>query len=93
MVYLLRRNIKTTRPSDKLDFKKLRLFPVKKVISITNYELTLPKIIRIYLIFYISLLEEVLQDEEELQDYIEVLDENKYEVEEILDIRTKDKKQ
>ena len=92
MVYLLRRNIKTTRPSDKLDFKKLGPFPVKKVISNTNYELSLPKTMRIHPIFHISLLEEASENEE-IQDCIEVLDENEYEVEEILDTRTKDKKQ
>ena len=27
-VYLLRRNIKITRPSDKLDYKKIRLFKI-----------------------------------------------------------------
>ena len=36
-VYLLRKNIKIKRLSDKLDFKKIRLFEVKEVISVTNY--------------------------------------------------------
>ena len=56
-IYLLRRNIKTKRLSDKLDYKKLRLFEIKNIIRIVNYKLKLLKIIRIYLVFYIALLE------------------------------------
>jgi hypothetical protein len=57
LVYLLRRNIKTTRPSDKLDYKKFGLFKVKRNIKDISYELYLLFTIRIYPIFYISLLE------------------------------------
>ncbi|KAM4057840.1 integrase core domain-containing protein [Hirsutella rhossiliensis] len=57
MVYLVRRNIKTKRPSNKLDFKKLGPFKVKKTISKVNYELSLPTTMRIHPIFHISLLE------------------------------------
>ena len=56
-VYLLRKNIKTKRLSDKLDFKKIRLFKVDEVILETNYRLSLPNNIRIHPVFYISLLE------------------------------------
>jgi hypothetical protein len=59
-VYLLRNNIKTKRLSDKLDYKKLRLFIVKEVRRRLNYLLVLLKTIDIYLVFYISLLELVL---------------------------------
>ena len=52
----MRRNIKTKRLSDKLDFKKLRLFKIKKKLGLVIYKLTLPKDIRIYLVFYIVLL-------------------------------------
>jgi reverse transcriptase-like protein/integrase-like protein/chromodomain-containing protein/aspartyl protease len=90
MVYLLRRNIKTKRPSDKLDFKKLGPFPVKKVISKTNYELSLPKTMKIHPIFHISLLETASQDAEP-QDCIEVADDTEYEVEQILDTRKHNK--
>jgi hypothetical protein len=57
LVYLLRRNIKITRPSDKLDLKKIGLFKVKRNIRDISFELELPLIIRIYSVFYISLLE------------------------------------
>ena len=55
--YLLQWNIKTTRPSNKLNHIKLRPFRVKKIKGDINYELDLPKKMRIHLIFYISLLE------------------------------------
>jgi hypothetical protein len=57
LVYLLRRNIKTTRPNDKLDHKKFGPFKVKRNIKNISYELYLLLIIRIYSIFHISLLE------------------------------------
>ena len=61
-IYLLRRNIKTKRLSDKLDYKKLGLFKIIRVIKGVNYKLALSKTIPIYPVFYISLLELVLLD-------------------------------
>ena len=61
-VYLLRRNIKTKRLSDKLDYKKLGPFRIIRIIKGVNYKLALPKTISIHLVFYISLLELVLPD-------------------------------
>jgi hypothetical protein len=59
-IYLIQRNIQTKQPSTKLDHKKLGLFKIKRIIRLVNYELVLPKIINIYLVFHISLLELVL---------------------------------
>jgi hypothetical protein len=59
-IYLIQRNIQTKQPSTKLDHKILRLFKIKKIIRLVNYELILPKTMNIYLVFYISLLELVL---------------------------------
>jgi hypothetical protein len=56
-VYLLRRNIETTRPSSKLDHKKFGPFRVKRNIRDISYKLELPKTIRIHPVFHISLLE------------------------------------
>jgi hypothetical protein len=56
-VYFLRRNIEIIRLSNKLNYKKFRLFRVKRNIRNISYKLELSKIIRIYLIFYILLLE------------------------------------
>ena len=59
IAYLLRRNIKIRRLSDKLDFKKLRLFRIEKKLEPVIYKLILPKDIKIYPVFYIVLLEKV----------------------------------
>jgi hypothetical protein len=56
LVYLLRRNIKITRPSDKLDLKKIGPFKVKRNIRDISFEFKLLPIIRIYPIFHILLL-------------------------------------
>jgi hypothetical protein len=39
IIYLLRRNIKITRLSDKLDLKKIRLFKIKYNIRDISFEL------------------------------------------------------
>jgi hypothetical protein len=57
LIYLLRRNIKTTKPNNKLDHKKFGLFKVKRNIKNISYKLHLLPTIRIYPIFYIFLLE------------------------------------
>jgi hypothetical protein len=57
LVYLLRRNIKITRLSDKFDYKKFGSFKVKRNIKNISYKLYLSFTIRIYPIFHISLLE------------------------------------
>ena len=57
MVYLLRKNVKTKRPSGKLDHKKLGPFKIKKKTGPINYELSLPHTMKIYPVFYVSLLE------------------------------------
>ena len=61
-VYLLRRNIKTKRPSDKLDHKKLGPFRIERVLGPVNYKLTLPKTMNIHPVFHILLLELALPD-------------------------------
>ena len=62
LIYLLRRNIKITRPSDKLDSKKIGLFKIKRNIRDISFELKFPPTIRIYPIFHISLLESAHPD-------------------------------
>ena len=57
LVYLLRRNIKITRLSNKLDLKKIDPFKIKRNIRDISFEFKLLLIIRIYLIFHLSLLE------------------------------------
>jgi hypothetical protein len=62
LVYLLRRNIKIIRLSDKLDSKKINLFKVKRNIRDISFEFKFPPTIRIYPIFHISLLEPAYSD-------------------------------
>jgi hypothetical protein len=62
LIYLLRRNIKIIRPSDKLDFKKIGLFKIKRNIRDINFEFKLPLTIRIHPIFHILLLEPAYPD-------------------------------
>lgn len=88
IVYLTQRNIKTKRPSNKLDHKRLGPFKVINKISDTNYQLSLPQGIRIHPVFHISLLEPAHKDAEETQDCIKVaIQEPEYQVKQILDSR------
>jgi hypothetical protein len=57
LVYLLRRNIKIIKLSDKLDLKKIGPFKVKRNIRDINFEFKFSLLIRIYPIFHLSLLE------------------------------------
>jgi hypothetical protein len=57
LIYLLRRNIKTIRLSDKLNYKKFGPFKVKRNIKDISYKLYFLFTIRIYPVFHISLLE------------------------------------
>jgi len=52
-VYLFIRNITIKKPSKKLNYKKIKLFKIKKSIKNISFELDLPKIIKIYPVFYI----------------------------------------
>jgi transposase InsO family protein len=86
MVYLLRRGMETTRPSNKLDYKKLGPFRIKKKISTSNYELSLPKEMHAHPIFHISLLEPAPKDTIVITPRLEIeVHEEEYEVEAILD--------
>jgi hypothetical protein len=89
LIYLLRRNIKTTRPSDKLDSKKIGLFKVKRNIRNISFEFKLSLIIRIYPVFHISLLEPAYLDiPEELAPELDPeIQELVYNVELILAVR------
>jgi diacylglycerol kinase len=86
---LIQRNIQTKQPSTKLDYKKLELFKIKRIIRLVNYELVLPKTMNIYLVFYISLLELVLLGVlPALVIEIELVNTNiEYKIKEILDYK------
>ena len=88
MVYLVTKNIITKKLNKKLDYKYLGLYKVAKRILENNYQLDLPSKVRIYLIFYISLLEDVtnVKPINIKRNNVEV-NEKEYEVKKVFNIR------
>jgi hypothetical protein len=89
-VYLLRKNIKTKRPSTKLDFKKLGPFEILEQIGAVNFKLRLPAKSRLHPVFHVSMLEPAKGDTPlatNKEPQPEFKDEE-YEVEKITDART-----
>jgi hypothetical protein len=56
-VYLLTKNLRTRRPTKKLDYVKVRPFFILKQTGPVNYQLDLLKDAKIHLVFYVLLLE------------------------------------
>lgn len=94
-VWLLRRHIKTTRPSDKLDVKKLGPFRILEEVNTRSFRLELPpSMSRVHPVFHVSLLEpfqenDILGRIAPPPPPIEVDGDIEYEVEAILDSRNK----
>jgi len=91
-VWLLCRNVKTTRPCDKLDYYRLGPFAISKQMNLVAYWLHLPESMKIHPVFHVSLLE--LYETMDIQGRrqippppIEVDNNDEFEVEEILDSR------
>ena len=88
-VYLLRKHIKTKRPSTKLKFKKFGPYKILEKIKPINFKLQLPKRSRLHLIFHISLLKPT-SETTPLAINKEIQPENNpnvYEVKKLLNIR------
>ena len=86
-VYLLTKNLPTLRLSKKLNAIRIGPFEVKKRIKEVNYELRLPKNMRIRPVFHISLLEPAPADAPLETDIEMEPDQTDYEVEQLLDVR------
>ena len=88
-VYLLRKNIRTKRPSEKLDFKKVGPLEITEKVGKVNYRLKLPASSKIHPVFHVSLLEPARGNAPVIQnaEIQPVNDTQEYEVETILDTR------
>jgi len=92
MVWLLPRNIPTTRPCKKLDYKKIGPFKILAKIGESAYKLDLPPSMRIHNTFHISLLGLYHDDKFSSQQTqppppIIIEGEPEYELEQIIDSR------
>jgi len=92
MVWLLSWNIKTTRPSKKLDYKKIGPFKILAKIGTSAYKLALPPSMAIHNTFHISLLEPYQDNRlpsqiKEPPPPIQIEGEEEYELDEIIDSR------
>ena len=85
-VYLLIKNLRTTRPSKKLNHKKIKLFIVIAKSKLAVRRLQLPKNTKVHSIFNVSLFY-LINPDTPLQStfWYKPEEENKFEVEQILD--------
>ncbi len=87
-VYLLRRNIKTKRSSNKLNHMKLKSFEILEEKKSINYKLNLSAFMKIHSVFHISLLKSADSNSSIQTESSEINSESqniKYEVKDILD--------
>ena len=92
MVWFIPRNVKTTRPSKKLDYKKLGPFKIINKVGTSSYKLDLPTSMRIHNTFHLSLIELYKDNKFPSQIQtppppIEIEEEPEYDLEEIMDYR------
>jgi Integrase core domain len=92
MVYLSSKNIRTERPSHKLDWKHLGPFPILEKISATAYKIKLPNTMKIWPVFHTSLLQPAATDLMPGQKPTEpplivIKDKEEYKVRQIVDSR------
>ena len=92
MVWFLPRNVHTTRPSKKLDYKKIEPFKILARIGTSGYKLAFPPTMKVHNTIQISLLE-AYQDNrfpsqiQESTPPIQIEEEDEHELGEIIDSR------
>jgi len=91
MVWFLTRNVRTTRPCKKLDYKKIGLFKILAKIGSSAYKLDLPDTMKIHNTIHTPLLEPYENDKlpsqrQEPPPPIIIEGKPEYELEEIVDI-------
>ena len=85
-VWLYIKNLRTKRPSKKLDYIRVGPFRVKKAKGPINYKLELLENVKIYLVFYILLFKKAKDSELVATSFeYELEEDNVYEVEKILE--------
>ena len=89
-VWLLRRNVKTTRPCEKLDFQRLGPFVISGQVNDVAFRLDLPSHMHLHPVFHVSLLEPFTSSSIPNRVVpppppVQLLDGPEYEVEAILD--------
>ena len=92
LVWLSTSNIKTNRPSKKLDYKRLGPFKVLELVGTRSYRLELPRTMKIHPVFHVNLLEPHKNDQIEGRiahppPPVKVAGEDEYEAQIILDSR------
>jgi hypothetical protein len=93
-VWLRRKNVKTTRPSSKLDYKLMGPYTILERVGTRAYKLDLPASVKIHPVFHISLLELAQPTLTPIPGHVQpppppivIEDEEEWEVEEIVDSR------
>ncbi|TPX47206.1 hypothetical protein SeLEV6574_g02779 [Synchytrium endobioticum] len=90
------KNVRTERPTKKLDYKWMWPYLIKRKINNVAYEVELPRNIRIHPVFHVSLLKRYIRPTDSSRQLpkpppIQVADEDGYVIKEILDVRRRSK--